>query len=179
MADALQELIQSKEHSPIRNLQKVANKVQVTPGIIYKFCCIDAAIPITLDHLLNAFLIASTHFFHSRASMICFSFSSAKVVPSDFRGQGHASFEKKISIPPAGRLVFFFQKPCPRVRLHYPAHETKQSILRLFRRIKKMSEMKNNSIGNGNRVKRNSTSSHCRISHKIQIKIQSRKTQKS
>ncbi|RQP14329.1 MAG: hypothetical protein EAS52_17670 [Parapedobacter sp.] len=52
------------------------------------------------------------------------------------------------------------------------ALETKTSILRLFRRIKKMSEMKNNRIGNGIRVKRNSTSSHYRINQKNQIKNQ-------
>jgi len=41
-----------------------------------------------------------------------------------------------------------------------------------------MSEMKNINIGNGNRVKRNSTSSHCRI-NKNQIKVESLKNQKS
>jgi hypothetical protein len=58
------------------------------------------------------------------------------------------------------------------------APETKQSILRLFKRIKKMSEMKNKNIGNGNRVKRNSSSSHCRINKKLKKKNNS-KNQKS
>jgi len=68
------------------------------------------------------------------------------------------------------RVVFFCQNLVPAKHEPFYALETKQSILRLFKRIKKMSEMKNKNIGNGNKVKRNSTTSHCRINKKSQKK---------
>jgi len=92
------------------------------------------------------------------------------------QAQGQAlRFEKKISIP-SGSI--FFQNPAPAKHSPFYAHETKHSILRLFKRIKKMSEMKTQSITTGKKVKQNSSSSHCRI-NKISKKVSTLKIQKS
>lgn len=47
----------------------------------------------------------------------------------------------------------FFQNLVPAKHEPFYAHETKHSIHRLFIRIKKMSDMKIKSIGNGNETK--------------------------
>jgi hypothetical protein len=75
---------------------------------------------------------------------------------------GLAGFEKNLH----SCGLYFFQKPWFSGTLPFYAHETKTSILQLFTRIKKMSDMKNNRLNIANGMKQNSASTHCRINIK-------------